>query len=194
MRVKDLEERLLEQKLVNLVKNDAYRMAILTAVHSIDREELWIAGGFVRNLVWDNMHNYVLPTELGDIDIFYFNKNNLSKVQDIEIEKKLSDILPNVNWSVKNQARMHIHNNDIPYLNLSDALSRFPETASAIAVRLCEGNIEVLAPTGLIDLFELKVKPTSFSIQNKKTFESFKLRYRIKQWKEKWPLLKISIE
>lgn len=194
MRVKNLEEELLEQKLVELVKNDTYRMAILTAVHSIKSEELWIAGGFVRNLVWDNMHNYVLPTELGDIDIFYFNKSELSKEQDIEIEKKLLDILPNVNWSVKNQARMHIHNNDMPYLNLPDALSRFPETASAIAVRLRYDKVEVLAPTGLVDLFELKVKPTTFAIQNEKTLENFKLRYRIKLWSEKWPLLKFSME
>lgn len=43
--------------------------------------------------------------------------------------------------------------------NRFNALSLWPETATAVAVRLLENNaLEIIAPFGLDDLFELKPK------------------------------------
>jgi len=93
-------------------------------------------------------------------------------------------------WSVKNQARMHLANNEPAYESLSDALSKWPETATAVAVRIDEaGQFEVIAPHGLTDLFRLIVAPTPH-------FENGRLaRYRErveqKSWRKTWPLLRV---
>jgi hypothetical protein len=56
---------------------------------------------------------------------------------------------------------MHLRNNHPKYSNTENAISYWPETATAIAVRLNSKNIvEILAPYGLNDLFNLIVKPT----------------------------------
>jgi hypothetical protein len=45
------------------------------------------------------------------------------------------------------------------YTSLFDAISAWPETATAIAVRLTENDLlEIIAPFGLSDLFELKLR------------------------------------
>lgn len=182
-----------EHKLIEFLEKDDYRMNILQAVKSFDKKELWIAGGFLRNLVWDNLHNYKYRTELGDIDVFYFDIEDIEKDKESEIEKKLTQLVHNVNWSVKNQARMHLHDNNQPYANLSDAISKFPETASAISVRLdSKENFNFIAPFGFADLFELKISPTPSCRKNLNTYNQYLKRHFKKKWKTIWPLLTIE--
>lgn len=183
-----------EKDLIQFLKNDDYRMNILNAVNSIHKKELWVAGGFIRNLVWDKLHNYTYRTELGDIDVFYFDSEELSKEKELEIENNLTHLVHNVNWSVKNQARMHLHDDNKPYINLTDAISKFPETASAVCVRMDSNqNLIFLAPFGFNDLFELKIVPTPNCKQNKKTYDKYLKRQLQKKWQIIWPLLTVEI-
>ena len=46
-----------------------------------------IGAGFVRNPVWDHLHNYENETPSTDIDIAYFDPVN----KDEEIEKRIRD-------------------------------------------------------------------------------------------------------
>ena len=60
------------------------------------------------------------------------------------MRKPLRSYLPTIPWSVKNQARMHIANNIPPYSSAVDAISKFPETATALGVKLDdENNVEI---------------------------------------------------
>jgi len=183
-----------EQDLIKFLKSDSYRMNILNAVNSIEKKELWIAGGFIRNLVWDKLHNYFYRTELGDIDVFYFDNEEIDKEKELEIENDLTQLVHNVNWSVKNQARMHLHDDNQPYKNLEDAISKFPETASAICVHVDHNkNFTFLAPFGLKDLFGLKIIPTPNCRENLKTYNQYKRRQLKKKWTTIWPLLEVEI-
>ncbi|MRE47150.1 hypothetical protein GII66_24395, partial [Escherichia coli] len=49
------------------------------------------------------------------------------------LEDRLRQQLPSLDWSVKNQARMHQRNGDYPYTSTRNALLHWPETATAIA-------------------------------------------------------------
>ncbi len=156
---------------------------------SEQEEELYIGGGIIRNLVWDNLHGYSVPTEIDDVDIIYYNKDNVTKQYDKKIETELKKQIPNLNWSVKNQARMHICNNDSQYSSLEDALSKWPETVSAILVRKdSNGMYKIIAPYKYDDLFRLIVVPTPH-FKNK--IEKYRERINKKQWNEKWKKLKI---
>lgn len=182
-----------KRQLVLMLKQDLFRMDVLKTIKKIKTQNLWVAGGFVRNLVWDKSHSYKHRSELGDIDVFYFDSENKNKNDEQVIRERLLKIMPNINWSVKNQARMHLHDKNDHYLNLEDALTKFPETASAVAVRLNEeNNIEILAPLGLTDLFALKVRPTPSCRENKFTYKRYLSRQADKKWKEIWHELSIE--
>ena len=173
----------------NFLLKDSFRMDLLDTVRVYRNEQLWIGGGFVRNLVWDRLHNYT-HTELGDIDVFYYNNSELSKDKDVLIESFLNRLRPNIKWSVKNQARMHIHNNENQYTSLEDSLSKFPETASSIVVRLNESDkIEILSPYGFEDLFNLIVKPTNHFFKDANKMIRFQERFDEKRWDKIWPKL-----
>jgi hypothetical protein len=94
-------------------------------------------------------------------------------------------------WSVKNQARMHVQNGDEPYLSTTDAMRYWPETATAVAVRLGEsGSCEIAAPLGLDDLLGLVIRPAGrFATEKTKIYQE---RFKSKNWIEIWPLLTLA--
>lgn len=177
----------LENELINSIESDKWMIEILKVVRDLELNDCWIGAGFVRNKIWDVKHGK-LRTQLNDIDIIYFDKSNTTKTHDLHIEIKLNKIDPSLNWSVKNQSRMHIRNGHYPYSDCNEAISFWPETATAIAIRLNSKNeIEYIAPYGLDDLFNLLVKPTP-----KFDLDTYKNRIQNKKWKEIWNRLEIK--
>jgi len=133
-------------------------MQALRAVQSITEYDLCIGAGFIRNLVWDNIHN-LTKNHYNDVDILWFDGNSIPD-KNIELENRLSNIITNIDWSVKNQAIMHRRNNDLLYESIEDAMRFWPETATAIFVRLTQyDEIEIIAPYGLDDLFHCHLRP-----------------------------------
>ena len=181
-----------EQDIINLVKNDAWMMSIVEAAKTLHLPDWWVCAGFIRSKVWDTMHGYSINTHLPDIDVVYYDPYNDD--EDIEklLESRLKKLKPTEPWSVKNQARMHILNGESPYKSTLDAVSRFPETATSIAMKLNEEDELILAaPWGLEDLLALRVKPTP-PFKEKETLAAiYERRLREKEWNKKWP--KVSI-
>lgn len=179
--------RNLENKLIEIIKSDVWMIRVLKIVRDLKLNDCWIGAGFVRNKVWDENHGK-RRTKLNDIDVIYFDKSSSSKEYDLQIENQLRKINPNLNWSVKNQSRMHIRNGHKPYSNCEEAISFWPETATSIAVRLnFKNQIEYIAPYGLEDLFNLLVIPTP-----KFDLKIYNIRIEKKRWKEKWNKLDIK--
>lgn len=167
--------------------SDPIRRRVLTTVRDVLRVDAWVTGGFVRESVWDQLHGYAVPTPVDDVDIIYFAPDRATKADERALEGRLARVSANVKWSVKNQARMHTVSGDEPYISLEDAVSHFPETATAVACRIdASGKLQVLAPYGLEDLVSLSVRRTpGFDLSR------FRDRLREKSWNEKWPELKI---
>jgi hypothetical protein len=83
---------------------------------------------------------------------------------------------------------LHQRNADAPYHSATDAMTCWPETATAVGVRLGgEDEIEVAAPLGLDDLFSLVVRPTGRFRTEK--YALFLDRVQSKRWQEIWPEL-----
>nr|WP_253820887.1 nucleotidyltransferase family protein [Vibrio sp. 99-70-13A1] len=85
--------------------------------------QCFIAAGFVRNVVWDSLHNFEKPTPLNDVDVIYFDSDELHSESYLLYEAQLSSWMPELNWQVRNQAVMHEHNGDAPYTSSLDAMS-----------------------------------------------------------------------
>lgn len=180
-----------EKKLKRIVENDVYMTSILKAVEKLNLEDAWVCAGFIRNKVWDISHN--ITTTLNDIDVIYFDTTDTSLEKEKQLEKELEFLLPDQPWSVKNQARMHLISGFKPFTSSYDGVAHFPETPTAIAVRMRNQDIEIMAPYGLQDLFEMRVKPTPFFQENNELLSTFVERIKKKKWNEIWERLSIKL-
>lgn len=190
-----------DKDILDLIREDNWMMDILKVAESLDLPDWWIGAGFVRDKVWDYLSGYKLRTPLNDVDIIYFDKSDFNseelesystKAED-KYQEKLKSLIPDVKWSVTNQARMHLFHKTKPYKNSKDALSDWAETATCIAVRLERGKLILLAPHGIQDLVSLIARPNPLY---KKLYahdpEIFKRRVAEKNWRKKWPKLEIA--
>jgi hypothetical protein len=172
----------------DILRIDPERWALLGLVADLGLPDAWIAAGFVRNAIWDALHGRAPQRITGDIDVIWFDADCTSVERDREIEAKLLASARHADWSVKNQARMHVRNGDAPYSCSTDAMRYWPETATAVAARrMPDGTCLIAAPFGLDDLLGGRIRPTPhFAGIRRATFLG---RVHGKQWLEKWPCL-----
>ncbi|HLH89240.1 MAG TPA: nucleotidyltransferase family protein [Xanthobacteraceae bacterium] len=164
-------------------------MEILRHVRGLDLPDCWIGAGFVRNVIWDALHDRPWSPSYGDVDVVYFDAEHSGAHDDGWIEARLAGAMPDVPWSVRNQARMHLANGDPPYADTADALRHWPETCTAVAVRETDLGIDVLAPFGVTDLITLTVNPTpAFATK----MDLYRARIIAKQWAQHWPRLRLT--
>jgi uncharacterized protein len=168
---------------------DPWREAVLEAVRRQRLPDWAVGAGFIRSAVWDALHGLAEPTPLADVDVLFFDANEVSPQREAAIEAALSDALPDVPWSVKNQARMHRRNGDAPYADTADALRFWLETPTAVAIRIGDdGAATLLAPFGVEDLLAMVCRPTPSGRRRASEYQS---RVRDKNWLAHWPRVRI---
>ncbi|MFX3672997.1 MAG: nucleotidyltransferase family protein [Paenisporosarcina sp.] len=176
-----------EQDLIELIATDEWMMNVLRHASTLELPDWWICAGFVRSKVWDTLHSFEVRTPLPDVDVIYFQSDQVDEENEKRLEGILKKMDPTIPWSVKNQARMHHVNQVTPYTSSTDGMSKFPETATAIGVTLDEiGELHLCAPYGVEDLLSMTIKPTSLF----KDSQLFKERLVAKKWSAKWPNVK----
>ncbi|KYD04105.1 hypothetical protein B4102_3325 [Heyndrickxia sporothermodurans] len=150
-----------KEDIVNVIREDEWMMILLKAVNTLNLPDWWICAGFVRSKIWDVLHNFCTRTPIPDIDVIYFDPTNIDESVEKKIEEKLKLLVPQIPWSVKNQARMHIKNNMSPYSSSVDGISKFPETVTSLGVKLDEKeNLLLTAPWGIVDVVNLVCIPS----------------------------------
>jgi hypothetical protein len=176
-----------EADIIQHIREDKWMMDLLSAAQALQLPDWWICAGFVRSKIWDVLHSFNVRTPLPDIDVIYFDPIHLDETEEKRLEEKLKIIHPHIPWSVKNQARMHLVNNIPPYSSSIDAISKFPETATALGLTLDDQNqIVFTAPCGIEDLIHCVVKPTSFFMQSKERAAIYEARLVKKNWRATW--------
>jgi uncharacterized protein len=182
-----------EEDIIQIVREDIWMMDLLKSAQSLKLPDWWICAGFVRSKLWDVLHGFNERTPIPDIDVIYFDPSHIDEA----VEKKLEDMLkrthPQIPWSVKNEARMHIVNNLPPYSSSIDAISKFPETATALGLKLDANNqIRLAAPCGIHDVIHLELKPTAYFAASRERCEIYETRLVKKNWQAKWPKIIIT--
>ncbi len=169
-------------------------MKLLEITRDLKLNDGWVAAGTIRNFLWNQLFERADQGPETDIDVVYFDRTT-SYEEALEIEAKLNQDYPDFDWEVRNQAFMHRHNfaDAAPYLSTADAISKYPERCTAVALRLApDDRLEWLAPYGLTDIFTGIVRPTPPFLANQATLEVYQRRQQKKHWQDKWPQLKIQ--
>ena len=181
-----------KEDIILLIQSDEQMMEIIKAASQLNLPDWWICVGFVRSKIWDTLHGFENRTELSDVDVIYYDHEDISEKTEKEFEAELKRILPDVPWSVKNEARMHVVNHIEPYTSAEDAISKFPETATALGVKSdMANNLILTAPWGVNDVINLELKPTPFYKESKERAAIYKERLIKKNWKGTWKKINV---
>ncbi|MDQ0254077.1 hypothetical protein J2S74_001450 [Evansella vedderi] len=181
-----------EKDIIQLVENDPWVMKVLLTVRRLELPDWWVCAGFVRSKIWDILHGYETRTPMEDVDVIYFDPSNVNEQEEKKLEQQLGELNPNIPWSVKNQARMHHINGLPPYRSSEEGISKFPETVTALGLKVNVNEEVVLtAPHGIEDVLRMEVHPTPL-FKEGKLKDVYIKRVTTKKWKEAWPMVKIS--
>ncbi|MCH7396305.1 nucleotidyltransferase family protein [Acinetobacter dispersus] len=152
----------------------------------------FVSAGAIRNTVWAYLHGQSFDLQYSDVDVIYYDATELDQHSQKQLQHNLERLFPLQQWDVVNQALVHTwyrreNGKRIqPLASIEHALSLWPDTATAIAVRVnASGELELIAPFGLQDLFELKLRWNSALV----SYATFKKRVDSKQWLQQWPQL-----
>lgn len=174
-------------RIIDLIKQDEQRLAALACVQQLHLPQCYIAAGFVRNLVWDHLHQKQKPTPLNDVDVIYFDNTQIDPTEQYVLEERLNILMPNLTWQVRNQAFMHVRNGDQPYLSTIDAMNYWVEKETAVAIRqIGLQQFECIAAFGVESLFQNKITHNP-----KREIKTFHDRVQAKGWLQHWSNLYI---
>lgn len=174
---------LLLQEVQEAILSDERRMAALRLVHELDLPEGAIAGELVRSALFDCLHLHAEWSQLRAIDVVYFDPERPEPAIDRNLELELMAQASRRPWNVRNLAAARPNAR-----SLADALSVYPDTASAIAVRLGPRNtVDVVAPYGLEDALGGVLRPTSPDME-----AAMRKQVIEEKWRTRHPQLKFA--
>jgi hypothetical protein len=134
--------------------------------------------------VWDFLAGSAAPYR-ADTDVLFFDPVDISREREGRLEVELSRAVPDAEWQLRNQARMHLGNGDPPYRDTAHAMTYWLETCTAVGVRLSDDDrLQIVAPLGLDDLLNLVFRPTAAGERRR---EIYRRRVRTKPWRGQWP-------
>ncbi len=183
-----------ERRLLEILRRSPLWSTLLDRAPKAPVDGWAVGAGALVQTVWNHLHGYPDRHGIRDVDIVYFDANDLSEEAEgrvIEEMKRLFGDL-GVALDVKNQARVHLWYERhfgapiAPYLSLADAIGTWPTTATAVAlVPRRNGSVDMVAPFGLGDLLAGVVRP------NKRQITEAVYRAKIERWRPIWPKLDI---
>ena len=169
-------------------------MEALRAARAVDAPDWLINAGAIRDVVWDDLHGRPLTTPPRDVDLGFFDPDDLTPEREAAVEAALRGRAPDLPWEAKNQAAVHLWYPQRfglevpPFRTTAEAVATFPETASCVGVRLLpDDELLVVAPYGLDDLLGGVCRHNPARVSH----ELYARRLAEKGWRERWPRLRV---
>ena len=194
MQYQSIEDQ--NKQFISILKKNKDLMIILEEIEKLKLPNFYIAAGSIFQTIWNYYDNKPLTTGIKDIDIIYYDPNDLSKEQEKELENKIIDRFKKLNmnyeFDVHNEARMHLwkkekENKDIDqYKNSEDAIDKWIATVHAIGITKENNTIKVYAPYGLSDIFSKTIRQIKHKNNSKKLYDK-----KVSSWKKRFNNLNI---
>ena len=173
------------------LRQNMWLVEILERFGEIVLPDCWLVAGAIAQTIWNLRCEQPAEFGLKDVDLIYFDEQDLSFESEASHERRLRDLFQHlpIKLDVKNEARVHLWYEDRfgyaikPYSSSAAAIATFPTTATAVGVRRICGRLECCAPFGLDDLFGLVVRP------NKRQITRAIYEAKVDRWRPIWPRL-----
>jgi hypothetical protein len=182
-----------DSAVARIVRGTPWLLDALHVVRAVGPAGAYIAAGAVRDTVWNCLTGRASSGPHADVDVVYWADLEGAGGSQSH-EQCLRRMKPEFDWEVTNQATVHLWRGQIegspvaPYKSVADGMASWPETATAIGVRLTDGDdIDVLAPLGLADLFDLRLRYNPAGPGP----AVFWRRIATKSWTQRWPELHV---
>jgi len=180
----ELQSIVSESPLLSTMLNDWDRIAL---------PEAWLVAGAIAQTVWNHVFGFPFNHGINDIDIVYFDSDDLSESAEATHAARIRNMFPccPVWIDVKNQARVHIWYEEKfgysiePYASTAEAITTFPTTAAAVGLRPSGDKVKLCTPYGLSDLMAPVVRA------NKKQITRDVYEKKVNRWVALWPELRI---
>ncbi|TNB49505.1 nucleotidyltransferase family protein [Martelella lutilitoris] len=166
---------------------------ILENFDRIDLPDCWLVAGVLAQTMWNRRFGYAPGHGIADIDIVYFDPNDLSERGEAREAARVRAMFEGVPaWiDVKNQARVHLWYCERfgygiePYDSVSEAITTFPATATSVGMRPVGARWQCDAPFGLADLMNATVRPNKTQA-SREVYEN-----KAERWLALWPELTV---
>jgi hypothetical protein len=185
----------LPERLASMVRSAPWLLEALQAARDVDPPDWLVGGGVLRDLVWDRLHGRP-PARPRDLDLAFFDPARPDPPRDAVVAAALTARLSGVPWDAKNQAAVHTWYGRVfggqvaPLTSAADGVATWPETATAVAVRLLpDDRLQVVAPCGLEDLFGLICRRNPRRV----TVAHYRQRIHDKRITERWPRVEVVL-
>jgi uncharacterized protein len=180
-------------RLSAVVRGAPHLMSAMVAARDADPPDWLITAGALRDAVWDDLHGLPPTTMPRDIDLGFFDPDDLTAARDQAVEDDLRARAPGLPWEAKNQAAVHLWYPRrfglavAPFRSTAEAVATYPETTTCVGLRLlADDDMLVVAPHGLDDLFDCVCRhnPTRVSA------DFYAQRVAAKGWRSRWPRMR----
>lgn len=159
----------------------------------------YLSGGCLFQTVWNVEHGFAPAAGILDYDLFYFDDADLSAHSETRVGQELARAFADLPIDVEttNQARVHLwYEREFgapckTFQQSEDGIDAFLATCCCYGVRRTGTQpIEVYAPHGYDDLFDLVVRPNPARTANGETLSD---AYDVKteRWSRTWSRLKV---
>lgn len=181
------------KKLIQIILQNPNISTILETPLFPNHINWYLGAGAICQTVWNHLSQKELTQNIKDYDLVYYDPSDISyEAEDVYIKKgaSLFHKLP-AKVEIRNQARVHLwFENKFgykikPLKSCENAIYDWPTTATAVGITKSQGKINVYAPYGLNDLFEMIIRPNKQSI-TKEVYEN-----KVNKWTQGWPNLQV---
>lgn len=194
LRYSGLAAQTQEQVLKDIVCADPVLLDLLTGLEKMDLPDWLLVSGGIYNNVWNYLTGRQSMNGVKDLDVFYFDGADLSyRAEDDQI-KRVEAVFAHLPLPVelRNQARVHLWapqkfgNDFAPLKSSAEMLGKFASKTHSVGVKMdAQGQLEVIAPFGLDDIFSFRIVP-NYALNNRDAHEKKGARAL-----EHWPELTI---
>ncbi|MEO8757569.1 MAG: nucleotidyltransferase family protein [Devosia sp.] len=194
LRYSGLDDAAQRAALEDIVRSSPLLMDVLAGLRDDSLSDHLLVAGAIYNLVWNRLTGRADLTGINDIDVFYFDDNDLSyEAEDVVIQRLAQRFagLP-LPVQVRNQARVHLwfpQKFGVPFTPLGSSvemLGRYASRTHSVGARLeSDGALRIVAPFGLDDIFSFRIVPNQV-LMNKPAHEAKGARA-----KSVWPELTV---
>ena len=179
------------EALVAMIRDEPVLMEVLRGI--ADLPEGLLVAGAIYNMAWNRLTGRAPLADIADIDVFYFEPTDIGYEAEDTVIRRLEARFSHLPLpvQVRNQARVHLWFEakfGAPFTPLSSAaqmLERYASKTHSVGARLVNGEIDLIAPFGLDDIFSFRVVP-NHALDNRATHDRKAARL-----KAVWPQLTV---